>query len=131
MTKEIRKIQAKQVIKMAKNNNNKNTAKKTTIDKKQKAPEAAKKQEVKIKAEQILKNLNKVDDKLGLSILGHNDIFEGEILKFKDYYLGKERYFEVVSITKSFITDTITVSNLELKEITENENENEEGSEIF
>ena len=108
---------------MAKNNK-KNTAKRTTIDKKQKKPEAAK-QEVKIKAEQILKNLNQVDDKLGLSILGHNDIFEGEILKFKDYYLGKERYFEVVSITKNFITDSITTSTLELKEITENGEESE------
>ena len=64
-----------------------------------------------------------------LKLLGHNDIFEGEILKFKDYYLGKERYFEVMSITKTFVTDTITTSTLELKEITENENE-EELSEI-
>ena len=113
---------------MAKNNK-KNTAKKTTTaSKNTKKSETEKKPEVKIKAEQILKNLNKIDDKLGLSILGHNDIFEGEILKFKDYYLGKERYFEVISITKTFVTDTITTSTLELKEI--NEYETEEGAEI-
>lgn len=104
---------------MAKNNKSsisKNSVKKTTIDNK-KTEKIEKTPSVKIKAENILKDLNKVEEKLSLSILGHNELFEGDIIKFKDYYLGEERIFEVINITKTFITDSLTTSTLELEEI--------------
>jgi hypothetical protein len=100
----------------------KNKEKRTTKKKKEKEKKGKSKKnnpipKIKIKAEKYLNELNKIDRKLTISILGHDDIEAGEIIKASEYYFGKEKIFEVTNITKNFINKEITISDLELREV--------------
>ena len=97
----------------------KNKEKRTTKKKKEKEKKGKNNPipKTKIKAEKYLNELNKIDRKLTISILGHDDIEAGEIIKASEYYFGEEKIFEVTNITKNFINKEITISDLELREV--------------